>query len=248
MTQWDPTTYLQYAGERSRPFVDLVARVPIEARTIVDLGCGAGNLTEVLRSRWPDGDIVGVDSSPEMIERARHHDPDLGATYVLDDIVTWRPQRPVDLMVSNAAFQWLPDQLEVIPRLRTHIAPGGVLAFQVPNNFGEPSHVLLRQLADDPRFAEHTGHIDGARGVDPRTYLDLLADDDWQLDVLQGDDPVFEWISGTGARPFLQALPDDRRVEFEADYRAGLREAYPKRAYGTVLPFQRVFVVARRPA
>ncbi|MDN5856592.1 MAG: trans-aconitate methyltransferase, partial [Actinomycetia bacterium] len=149
-----------------------------------------------------------------------------------------------------------PDQLEIIPRLREHLAPGGALAFQVPNNFGEPSHVLLRELAADPRFADHIGHIEGARGVDPHTYLRLLAADDWRLDiwettylhVLQGDDPVFEWISGTGARPFLQGLPDELRMQFEADYRAALRAAYPKRAYGTVLPFQRVFVVAtRRP-
>lgn len=256
MPKWNPATYLQYAGERGRPFVDLIARVPIEPRTIVDLGCGPGHLSEVLRSRWPEAGIVGIDSSPEMIERARHNDVSTGTEYGLDDIATWRPEEPVDLIVSNAAFQWVPDQLEIIPRLREHVAPGGTLAFQVPNNFGESSHVLLRGLAADPRFADHIGHVEGVRGVDPQTYLDLLAADAWRLDVwettylhiLQGDDPVFEWISGTGARPFLQALPEGLRAEFEVDYRAALRAAYPKRAYGTVLPFQRVFVVAtRRP-
>ena len=254
MPQWDPTTYLRYADERGRPFVDLIARVPIDPRTIVDLGCGAGNLSGVLRSRWPQADLLGVDSSPEMIERAKRDDTTTGSTYELGDIATWRPAEPVDLIASNAAFQWVPDQLEIIPRLREHVAPGGALAFQVPNNFGEPSHVLLRELASDPRFADHTGHIEGARGVDPQTYLHLLADDDWHLDVwettylhvLQGDDPVFGWISGTGARPFLQALPDGLRAEFETDYQAALRAAYPQRAYGTVLRFQRVFVVATR--
>ncbi|UYM06570.1 methyltransferase domain-containing protein [Solicola gregarius] len=254
MPQWSPTTYLRYAGERGRPFVDLVARVPIEPGTIVDLGCGPGQLSDVLRTRWPRADILGVDSSPEMIERARRDDAAERTSYVLGDIATWQAETPVDLIVSNAAFQWVPDQLEVIPRLREHVAPGGVLAFQVPNNFGEPSHVLLRELAADPRFAPHLGGIEGARGVDPSTYLDLLAADGWSIDVwettyfhvLEGDDPVFAWVSGTGARPFLQALPDELRGAFEADYRAALRDAYPKRAYGTVLPFQRVFVVARR--
>ena len=256
MPEWNPTTYLQYADERGRPFVDLIARVPTEPTTVVDLGCGPGQLSAVLRARWPGAQILGIDSSPQMIERADRDDADERTSYELGDIATWEPSEPVDLIVANAAFQWVPEQLEVIPRLRGHLTPGGVLAFQVPNNFGQPSHVLLRELADDPRFAGHLGHIKGARGVDPHTYLDLLAADGWALDVwettylhvLDGDDPVFGWVSGTGARPFLQALPDDLRAEFEADYRAALRESYPKRSYGTVLPFQRVFVVARRTA
>lgn len=254
MPQWSPTIYLQYAGERGRPFVDLVARVPSEPATIADLGCGPGQLSAVLRSRWPDAQISGIDSSPEMIERARSDDVTSGTTYELGDIASWRPDAPVDLIISNAAFQWVPGQLEIIPRLREYVAPGGVLAFQVPNNFAEPSHALLRDLAADARFARHLSHIDGTRGVGPQTYLDLLAGSGWQLDVwqttylhvLDGDDPVFAWISGTGARPFLQALPDELRPAFEADYRAALRKAYPRRAYGTVLPFPRTFVVARR--
>ena len=256
MPQWSPATYLQYAGERGRPFVDLVAAVTTEPRTIVDLGCGPGQLSEVLRTRWPDADITGVDSSPEMIERARRDDIEPRTTYELADIATWQPARPVDLIVSNAAFQWVPEQLDVIPRLRDYVAPGGTFAFQVPNNFGEPSHGRLRELAQDSRFVEHLGDIDGVRGVDPQTYLELLAGDEWALDVwqttyyhlLDGEDPVFDWVSGTGARPFLQALPDELRPVFEADYRAALRAAYPRQAYGTVLPFRRVFVVARRQA
>ena len=253
MPEWNPTTYLEYADERGRPFVDLIARVTTEPRTIVDLGCGPGQLSDVLRTRWPDASLLGVDSSPEMIERARRDDDAPRTAYELGDIANWKPEAPVDLIVSNAAFQWVPEQLEVIPRLREYVTPGGTLAFQVPNNFGAPSHVLLRELAADPRFASHVGHIAGARGVEPVTYLDLLAADGWKLDVwqttyyhlLQGEDPVFAWVSGTGARPFLQALPDDLRPQFEADYRAALRTAYPQQSYGTVLPFQRVFVVAR---
>lgn len=254
MPQWSPTTYLQYAGERARPFADLVARVPIEPATVVDLGCGPGQLSAVLRERWPSARVHGVDSSPEMIERARRDDAVPGTTYELGDIATWKATEPVDLVISNAAFQWVPEQLEVIPRLRESVAPAGVLAFQVPNNFDEICHVLLRELAREPRYAPHLAGVDGARGVDPRTYLDLLADTGWSLDVwqttyyhlLEGDDAVFRWVSGTGARPFLQALPESLRRGFEAEYRAALREAYPRRDLGTVLPFQRVFVVARR--
>lgn len=252
--RWSPTTYLRYASERGRPFADLIARVPTEPATIVDLGCGPGQLSTMLRERWPNAYIHGVDSSEPMIEQAIRDNLDADTSYGLGDIATWRPEVPVDLLISNAAFQWVPDQLQVIPRLRASVAPGGVLAFQVPNNFGEPSHVLLRELATDARFAPYLSDVRGVRGVDPLTYLDLLADDAWSLDVwettylhvLDGDDPVFAWISGTGARPFLQALPADLRMTFEAEYRALLRDAYPRKSYGTLLPFQRVFVVARR--
>lgn len=254
MPTWSPGTYLQYASERGRPYADLIARVPITPATVVDLGCGPGQLSAMLRERWPGVRIVGVDSSPEMIERARLDDAVGGTTYELGDIATWQAERPVDLLISNAAFQWVPEQLEVVPRLRDSVADGGVLAFQVPNNYAETCHVLLRDLARQSRFAPHLAHVDGSRGVDPRTYLELLADDGWSLDawettylhLLDGEDAVFRWLSGTGARPYLQALPDDLRTDFEAAYRAALREAYPRHPYGTVLPFRRTFVVARR--
>lgn len=256
MPQWSPATYLQYAGERARPFADLVARVPIEPATIVDLGCGPGQLSAILRGRWPAARITGVDSSPEMIEHARRDDDVPGTTYERGDIARWKADRPVDLVISNAALQWVPGQLDVIPRLRDSVAPGGVLAFQVPNNVEETCHVLLRELAGEPRYAPYLDDVDGARGVGPRRYLDLLADPGWSLDVwqttyfhlLDGDDAVFRWMCGTGARPFLQALPDDLRGAFEDAYRRALREAYPRGDVGAVLPFQRVFVVARRVA
>ncbi|KAA1422797.1 methyltransferase domain-containing protein [Mumia zhuanghuii] len=254
MPGWDPSLYLAYESERARPFLDLVARVPIEPRTIVDLGCGPGHLSGVLRHRWPDALISGVDSSPEMIEQARRDGDVPGVSYALGDIATWEPSEPVDLVVSNAAFQWVPRQLEVVPRLRRHVAPGGVLAFQVPDNHDEPNHVLLRELAGRAPYAAHTAGLAAARGVSPAAYLERLVDDRWDLDVwgttyfhvLDGEDPVFRWISGTGARPVLQALPDDLRARFTADYKAALRDAYPRREYGTVLPFPRTFVVAKR--
>ncbi|MGH1561873.1 methyltransferase domain-containing protein [Mumia sp. DW29H23] len=254
MPRWDPTLYLAYESERARPFLDLVARVPIAPRTIVDLGCGPGHLSAVLRARWPEATITGVDSSPEMVAQALRENADASTRYEQGDIAAWAPPEPVDLVVSNAAFQWVPDQLEVVPRLRDHVAPGGVLAFQVPDNHHEPNHTLLREIAGRAPYAEHTTGLATVRTVSPATYLDLLVDDAWDLDVwgttyyhlLEGEDPVFRWIAGTGARPVLQALPPGLREEFTEEYKAALREAYPRKAYGTVLPFPRTFVVAKR--
>lgn len=254
MATWDPRRYLQYADERSRPFIDLIARIEGEPRTIVDLGCGPGHLTAVLRSRWPDATVVGVDSSPEMIERAQADHDDPLASYVLADVATWEPDEPVDLMVSNALFQWVPDQLAVIERLSQHIAPGGTFAVQTPNNYAGASHRLLDEIASRPPYAELTEGLHEDRGTPAEVYLDLFTTAGWTTDawhttylhVLQGEDPVFEWIAGTGARPVLNALPDELRAAFVTEYRQALREAYPAQPWGTVLPFDRVFTVARR--
>jgi len=256
MTTWDPNRYLRYADERSRPFVELVARIEGEPRTIVDLGCGPGHLTAVLRARWPDATVLGVDSSAEMIDRARNDGDDPKASYVLADVASWEPDAPVDLIVSNALFQWVPDQLSVIDRLRGHVAPGGTFALQTPDNYSAPSHQLLHAISSRPPYGELTEGLHDDRGTAPTTYLDLLSRDGWTTDVwettylhvLQGADPVFEWISGTGARPVLAALPEPLRAEFVAEYRAALRDAYPAQPWGTVLPFTRVFAVARREA
>jgi trans-aconitate 2-methyltransferase len=251
---WDPDRYLLFADERGRPFVDLLARVGAEApRTVVDLGCGAGNLAPVLTGRWPGADVLGLDSSPEMIATARSLGlPDV--RFEVADLREWSPPQPVDVLVSNATLQWVPGHLELLPRLVDRVAAGGWFAFQVPGNHGEPSHVLLHELAADPRFAGHTEGVARPRSHDPATYADVLRDlglsvDAWEttyLHLLTGEDPVFTWISGTGARPTLQALPEDLREEFVADYKALLREAYPPGRHGVTLPFRRVFVVAHR--
>jgi trans-aconitate 2-methyltransferase len=254
MTTWDPGRYLQFADDRSRPFVDLVGRIEGEAGSIVDLGCGPGHLTSVLRARWPGARILGVDSSPEMIERAHGRADDDRATYELADVSEWSPSGPVDLMVSNALFQWVPEQLAVIERLAAHVTPGGTFALQVPRNYASPSHTLLRDIAAEAPYAAHTVDLVADRGTDPIAYLDLFTRLGWTVDVwettyfhvLPGEDPVFAWVSGTGARPYLQALPDGLRDDFAETYRSALRVAYPAQSYGTVLPFQRTFVVARR--
>lgn len=249
---WDPRRYLQFADDRSRPFVDLIGRVRGEPQTIVDLGCGPGHLTAVLRARWPEAMVHGVDSSPEMIDRATHDNLDERATYELADVATWTPAGPVDLIVSNALFQWVPDQLDVIERLAAAVASGGSFALQVPRNYASASHTLLHEIASEPAYAPHTAGIIADRGIDPMDYLRLFSRLGWSVDlwettyfhVLPGDDPVFDWVSGTGARPYLQALPDELRDEFVATYRAALRSAYPREPWGTVFPFHRTHVVA----
>jgi trans-aconitate 2-methyltransferase len=256
MTTWDPSRYLQFSEERSRPFYDLMARVGATAPVnIVDLGCGPGQLTASLLERWPTANVLGVDSSAEMVEQA---DRLSGArlSFTRADLRDWRADQPVDVLVSNATLQWVPGHRALLPTWLGSLSPGGWLAVQVPGNFEEPSHRLLLELAADPRFAAATHDVAAPSAFDAASYLDDLSAlgcqvDAWEttyLHVLTGPDPVFRWISGTGARPVLQALPAELRPVFEAEYRAMLRQAYPERPFGTVLPFRRVFVVAQRPS
>jgi trans-aconitate 2-methyltransferase len=257
---WDPDRYLAYADERGRPFVDLLARVPAEApKVVVDLGCGPGNLTSLLADRWRGAQVTGIDSSPEMIAAAEQID---GIRWEVADLRDWaRPdplalRAPVDVLVSNATLQWLPEHLDLLPGLLDRVAPGGWFAFQVPGNFDEPSHTARTELAAREPYAEHTRGARVPTSHGPDDYARLLLDlgcevDAWEttyLHVLTGPDPVFDWVSGTGARPTLQALPDDLRPLFEEEFRALLREAYPADSSGRViLPFRRIFVVARKP-
>ena len=251
---WDPDRYLTYADERGRPFVELLARVAADApREVVDLGCGPGNLTGLLAERWPEAHVVGLDSSPEMIDSARG----LGqrVSYAVADVRDWRPEAPVDVLVSNATLQWVPGHLELLPSLVAAVAPGGWFAFQVPGNFDEPSHTIRTELAAEPDYATYTQGVAVPDSHDPAVYYDALAAagcvvDTWETTythVLSGPDPVFTWVSGTGARPTLQALPDELRMRFEAEFKQRLAAAYPVRADGSVLlPFRRVFAVATR--
>ncbi len=256
---WDPERYLTYADERGRPFVELVARIGAGApRTVVDLGCGPGNLTRLLSDRWPDAEVRGVDSSPEMIAAARRDHGDVAA-FEVGDLRSWSaPPGGVDVLVSNATLQWLPEHLDLLPSLVAQVAPGGWFAFQVPGNFYEPSHTIRTELAREPAYADHTRDARVPTSHGPETYLDALVATGCEVDVwettyfhqLQGEDAVFTWVSGTGARPTLQALPDGLREEFTEEFKRRLRAAYPQRgisggASGVVLPFRRIFAVAR---
>lgn len=255
-TVWDPQRYLAFAGERGRPFVDLVARIDTtDPRVVVDLGCGPGHLTSLLADRWPGAAITGVDSSADMVRATSEVTGAERISFRQADLRDWlREAGPgsVDVLVSNATLQWLPDHLDLLPALVAAVAPGGRLAFQVPGNHRAPSHTILADLAAEPPYAEHVAGAARVSSYDAATYLRALQAlgctvDAWEttyLHVLRGTDPVFTWVSGTGARPTLQALPGDLRPRFEEEYKARLRAAYPDRGHGVVLPFRRVFVVA----
>jgi trans-aconitate 2-methyltransferase len=255
---WDPGQYLRYAGERARPFFDLLTRVGAgEPGYVADLGCGPGNLTAVLADRWPAAEIVGVDSSPEMIaaarEEARNRDR---LSFALADIRDWRPARRLDVLLSNAVLQWVPGHLDLVRRWPGLLAPGGWLAFQLPGNYDQPTHAVLAGLVRSDRWAPL---LDGValnrQARSPEEYLGVLAGagcsvDAWEttyLHVLPGEDPVVEWYRGTGLRPVLAALDPSQAERFVAEYREQVAKAYPAAPYGTVLPFRRVFVVAQVP-
>lgn len=257
--QWDPTQYSRYGDERGRPFLDLIARIGHERATrVVDLGCGPGNLTELLRRRWPDAVIEGIDSSPEMIERALPLS-DERLTFRVSDAREWTMPADLDVLVTNATLQWVPGHAELLREWAAALAPGGWMALQVPGNFDAPSHVLMRSLAASAKWRESVGDVlrHGDAVETPAAYAELLMAaglevDVWEttyLHVLSGDDPVLEWVRGTGLRPVLAALSPSDAAEFEAEYAAALREAYPRGTHGTVFPFRRIFAVAhRRPA
>lgn len=254
---WDPAVYQQYGDERTRPFVDLLARVRADdPQLVVDLGCGPGDQTATLLQRWPATTVVGVDSSPEMIDAAQAHAVAGRLTFVQADAREWLPDRPVDVLVSNATLQWIPDHLDLLAVLARSLAPDGWLAFQVPGNFDAPSHVELTVLRESPRWRDRLA-ADAARGAgvhEPATYLNALVKlgltaDVWEttyLHVLGGDDAVLEWTKGTALRPVFAVLAGAERDEFVADYAARLRAAYPRGEFGTVFPFRRIFAVARR--
>lgn len=249
---WDPDRYLAYADERGRPFLDLLARVGAERPAdVLDLGCGPGNLTRLLADRWPAARIRGLDSSAEMVASARRDVP--GVEFAVGDLRGWAGSLDqVDVLVCNAVLQWLPDHLDLLPDLADRLRPGGWLAVQVPGNSGEPSHTIRAELATREPYAVHTRDVAVPASHDPVAYLAVLTGlglevDVWEttyLHVLSGEDAVFRWVSGTSARPTLQALPDDLRADFERELRARLREAYPDEGRGAVLPFRRIFAVA----
>ncbi len=255
--QWDPNQYARYSDERSRPFFDLTA--PIGATTpgrVVDLGCGDGALTATLVHRWPAASITGLDSSPEMITRAGAQ-----ATAALDFVHSGAQDfdaTGTDVLISNALLQWVPEHRELLVQWADQLNVDGWLAFQVPDNFAAPSHQLMRTVAESPRWRSQLAgllrHTDAV--ARPAEYLSLLIGcglevDVWQttyLHLLTGENPVLDWVRGTGLRPVLAVLSPDEQAEFEAEYASRLRRAYPEQPYGTVFPFLRTFAVAHKPA
>ncbi len=271
---WDPARYREFGSERSRPFFDLISRIgAAEPAFVADVGCGPGELTAELSRRWPAAEVVGVDSSAEMIAAANEVLAGLrapvpagaapagqaavrpGLRFELCDARDWLPGRPPDVIVSNAMLQWIPGHSELLIRWLGQLAEGGWLAFQLPGNFDQPPHMLLRELASSPRWRSLLGEIRlNRQAADPAEYVDLLARagcaaEAWEttyLHVLAGEDPVLRWYEGSGLRPVIAALDPGQQEEFLAEYGSLLRDAYPRAPYGTVFPFRRVFVVTHR--
>jgi trans-aconitate 2-methyltransferase len=253
---WDASQYLKFAAPRLRPALDLLARVPdgLEPGLAVDLGCGTGTAAERIAARWPGCDVIGVDSSAEML--ARESPPGSRVRWQQADIATWRAAAPADLIYSNAALHWLPDHAALFPALLAQLAPGGVLAVQMPRNFSAPSHALIHETARAGPWRERLAPLLTPPPVaEPLWYVERLAPlagalEVWETEyqqILTGPDPVKEYTKGTWLGRFLQALPADEAAAFEADYAARVRAAYPPLADGrTVFPFKRLFIVAVR--
>jgi trans-aconitate 2-methyltransferase len=258
---WDPKQYNRFERDRSRPGLDLLGALrdmapDLSPARIIDLGCGSGGLTRRLADHWPEASVTGLDSSDSMLAVARAAPSRID--WVTGDIGHWQPDAAVDLIFSNAALQWVPEHEELLPRLFRSLAPGGVLAVQVPGNFNAPSHQIMRDLAaDSPWSARLDGVLRSEPVLSPTACWRLLSPltralEIWEttyLHALDGVDPVLEWVRGTGLLPVLAALDSDQGAAFTAVYAEALRQAYPPEQDGrTLFPFRRLFLLARRTA
>lgn len=251
---WNPNTYLAFADERTRPAAKLLVRIPDDApHRVIDLGCGPGNSTELLRNRWPEAEIEGLDSSPDMLAKAAS--AGVKAKWIEADLGKWSASAPYDVIYSNATLHWLPDHNTLLPRLLNDVKPGGTFAFQVPRNMDAPSHRLMRESADAGPWRTKLKNVREVASLTPHEYCAILAPhaasvDIWETEYLQqlkGEDAVYTWVSGTGLRPFVQALDGADRDGFIGDYKQRLNAAYPARPDGiTLFPFKRLFAVVRK--
>ncbi|MDQ0395278.1 trans-aconitate 2-methyltransferase [Labrys monachus] len=256
MSDWNPTLYLRFEDERTRPALELLGRVPLDTVTrAVDLGCGPGNSTELLARRWPDADVLGVDTSDAMLAEAGKRLP--GARFEKGDAASWQAAAAPDLIFANAVMQWVPGHAALLPRLLGQTAPGGVLAIQVPDNLDEASHRLMRETAGEGPWAAKLGDAAALRDRIPPAgaYYDQLAGhatliDIWRTTyyhVLDDAAAIVSWVRATGLRPFLDPLDEAEKAGFITDYTARIAKAYPARADGKVLlAFPRLFIVAKR--
>ena len=257
MADWNPALYTRFEDERTRPAAELLARVHLAApRLAYDLGCGPGNSTALIATRFPDAEVIGLDTSPAMLESARVRLPRLA--FALADAATWTPERAPDLIYANAVLQWLPDHASLLPRLFGLLAPGGVLAVQMPDNLVEPTHRLMRETAASGPWATAIGDpaVAGRLGrmLEPAAYYDLLAPLSAEVDVwrtayhhpMADAATIVAWVSATGLKPFIDPLDAAQRTGFLAAYTAAIEAAYPPRSDGRrLLTFPRVFIVAR---
>jgi trans-aconitate 2-methyltransferase len=253
---WSASQYLKFEDERTRPARDLLAQVPLcDPTCVVDLGCGPGNSTELLIERFPDADVIGVDSSPDMLRQARERLPQ--RTFVESDLSTWTPKQSADLLFGNAVFQWVPDHPSVSARLLRALPAGGVLAVQMPDNTREPALMLMEKVAaSGPWVAAITQAPAGRKDLPrPEEYYDLLRPLSSQIDIwhihynhmIENHAGVVEWFKGSGLRPYLAPLDPAMRERFIGEYTEEISHAYPLCCDGRVmLKFPRLFILAVR--
>lgn len=260
-SDWNPNQYLRFADHRMRPALELLDRIPAkEPQLVYDLGCGTGNITGLLAQRWPAAEVIGIDNSAQMLDKAK--DASSGILWQQVEIQNWSPKAPPDIIYSNAALHWVEGHGNLFPALVDFLAPGGYLAVQMPLSWGQPSHRLMREtLANGGPDGSTLGTPALRKSVgrkwveDTEVYFSLLSTfasslDIWEteyLQILSGEDPVLEWVRGTGLRPILQGLPEDELRTFLTSYRRRLNEAYPRQNEGhTLFPFRRLFIVAQK--
>jgi trans-aconitate 2-methyltransferase len=251
---WSAKQYSKFESERNRPVLDLLAHIPtLAVKTAVDIGCGPGNSTELLLTKYPDAHVTGMDSSSDMIEAARKRMPDI--SFEVADISNWEEKGPFDIILANAALHWVPDHNNLFPALINKLSPGGSLAVQMPDNFEEPSHRLMREIASAGPWKDKLA--DSSKMVDRQTadwYYQKLRGTVSKLDIWRttyyhplagGPDAIVEWFKGTGLQPFLNPLDANERSEFINKYKDAVGKAYPAYPDGTVLlPFPRLFIIA----
>lgn len=250
---WNPGQYLKFAGHRLRPALDLLARVDVDdPASVYDLGCGPGNSTLLLKNRWPEAQVTGIDSSPDMLARAEKDHPQL--LWAEADLAAWSAPAAADVLFSNAALHWLDDHGVRFPRLMESLKPGGVLAVQMPGNFAAPSHTCIREAAG-PWLDKLRPVLRSDPVAAPAAYHQILKPVSAELDIwettyiqeLEGDNAAAEWLRGSYLKPVLDALDDDEKEDFFDAYSALVQKAYPQRPDGkTLYPFRRVFIVARK--
>ena len=254
MSDWSPATYLKFEDERTRPAVDLLARVPLaQAQRVVDVGCGPGNSTELLAARYPGADILGLDNSPAMLEEARRRLP--GLRFEAADAATWLPESETDLVFANATYQWVPDHFTQLPQVLAALRPGAVLAVQMPDNVEQTTHRLMREVAREGPWAERLKGASRAPLPPPGAYYEALKPHATRLDIwhtiynhpLASAAAIVEFVRSTGLRPFVDPLDEAQRAEFLARYTAAIADAYPVMGDGKVLlGFSRLFMIAQR--
>lgn len=254
---WDPETYLRFSDERTRPARDLLSRIAgLEAKRVLDVGCGPGNSTALLAERWPGASVTGIDSSPEMLARARETRRDV-AWLEMDAAGDLSGLGVFDVVFSNAVIQWLPDHAALLPRLFSLVAPGGVLAVQAPNNGDSPVHMAVLGIVSGPAWRDRLSTARKQIHDPPPALYDIMSPLTPRLDlwecvyhhVMDAPEDILDWQRGTNLRQYLSQLPDDAaREELLDEIGAGIEHLYPRQADGKILyPFKRVFFTAFKP-